>query len=46
MCIRDSGTYPFVTSSNCTAGGAMTGTGVGPTRIDRVLGIALSLIHI
>ncbi len=36
----DHGTYPFVTSSNCTAGGAMTGTGVGPTRIDRVLGIA------
>ena len=36
----DHGTYPFVTSSNCTAGGAMTGTGVGPTKIDRVLGIA------
>lgn len=36
----DHGTYPFVTSSNCTAGGAMTGTGVGPMRIDRVLGIA------
>lgn len=36
----DHGTYPFVTSSNCTAGGACTGTGVGPTKIDRVLGIA------
>ena len=36
----DHGTYPFVTSSNCTAGGAMTGAGVGPTKIDRVLGIA------
>ena len=36
----DHGTYPFVTSSNCTAGGAMTGTGVGPTKVDRVLGIA------
>lgn len=36
----DHGTYPFVTSSNCTAGGACTGTGVGPTRIDRVIGIA------
>lgn len=36
----DHGTYPFVTSSNCTAGGAMTGAGVGPTRIDKVLGIA------
>ena len=35
----DHGTYPFVTSSNCTAGGAMTGTGVGPTRIQKVLGI-------
>lgn len=36
----DHGTYPFVTSSNCTAGGACTGAGVGPTRIDRVIGIA------
>ena len=35
----DHGTYPFVTSSNCTAGGAVTGSGVGPTHIDRVLGI-------
>lgn len=36
----DHGTYPYVTSSNPTAGGACTGTGVGPTRIDRVIGIA------
>ncbi len=36
----DHGTYPFVTSSNCTAGGAATGSGVGPVAIDRVLGIA------
>ena len=35
----DHGTYPFVTSSNCTAGGAMTGTGVGPTKVQKVLGI-------
>ena len=35
----DHGTYPFVTSSSCTAGGALTGTGVGPKSIDRVLGI-------
>ena len=35
----DFGTYPYVTSSNPTAGGACTGTGVGPTRIDRVVGI-------
>lgn len=36
----DFGTYPFVTSSNCTAGGAITGSGVGPKHVDRVLGIA------
>ena len=36
----DHGTYPYVTSSNPTAGGACTGTGVGPTRIDRVIGVA------
>ncbi|QKD79062.1 adenylosuccinate synthase [Actinomyces marmotae] len=36
----DHGTYPFVTSSNPTAGGACTGTGVGPTRIDSVIGVA------
>lgn len=35
----DHGTYPFVTSSNPTAGGTMTGLGVGPTCIDEVLGI-------
>ena len=35
----DHGTYPFVTSSNATAGGASTGTGVGPTRIDKVVGV-------
>ncbi|MDH4229057.1 MAG: adenylosuccinate synthase [Nitrospirota bacterium] len=35
----DHGTYPFVTSSSATAGGACVGTGVGPTRIGRVLGI-------
>ena len=35
----DHGTYPFVTSSNPTAGGACTGTGVGPTKINRVIGI-------
>ncbi len=35
----DAGTYPFVTSSNPTAGGACTGLGVGPTRIDTVLGV-------
>ena len=36
----DHGTYPYVTSSNPTTGGALTGTGVGPTRIDRVVGVA------
>ncbi|CAN5922269.1 adenylosuccinate synthase [soil metagenome] len=35
----DHGTYPFVTSSNTTAGGATIGVGVGPTAIDRVLGV-------
>lgn len=35
----DHGTYPFVTSSNTTAGGACTGTGLGPLYIDYVLGI-------
>jgi adenylosuccinate synthase len=35
----DHGTYPFVTSSNPTAGGACTGSGIGPTKIDRVVGI-------
>ncbi|MFH1665292.1 MAG: adenylosuccinate synthase [Candidatus Omnitrophota bacterium] len=35
----DYGTYPYVTSSNSTAGGACTGAGVGPSRIDRVVGV-------
>lgn len=35
----DHGTYPFVTSSNTTAGGAAVGTGIGPTAIDAVLGV-------
>jgi adenylosuccinate synthase len=35
----DHGTYPFVTSSNATAGGACTGSGIPPTRIDRVIAI-------
>jgi adenylosuccinate synthase len=35
----DHGTYPFVTSSSATAGGACTGTGIPPTRIDRVVGV-------
>ena len=35
----DHGTYPFVTSSNPTSGGAATGAGIGPTRITRVIGI-------
>ncbi|RBP43857.1 adenylosuccinate synthetase [Roseimicrobium gellanilyticum] len=36
----DHGTYPFVTSSNTTAGGACTGSGVSPRRIDQVVGVA------
>ncbi|MDO9555165.1 MAG: adenylosuccinate synthase, partial [Atribacterota bacterium] len=35
----DHGTFPYVTSSNPIAGGACTGTGVGPTKIDKVMGI-------
>jgi adenylosuccinate synthase len=35
----DHGTYPFVTSSNATSGGACTGSGIPPTRIDRVIAI-------
>ena len=35
----DHGTYPFVTCSNTTAGGAATGSGIGPTRLDAVLGV-------
>ena len=40
----DHGTYPFVTSSNPTAGGATTGSGIGPTTIDRVIGVAKAYI--
>jgi len=36
----DHGTYPFVTSSNCVAGNAAVGSGLGPTQIDRVVGIS------
>jgi adenylosuccinate synthase len=35
----DFGTYPFVTSSNASVGGAFTGTGLGPTHIDQVIGV-------
>lgn len=38
----DHGTYPYITSSNTIAGGACTGSGVGPTAIDQVLGISKS----
>jgi adenylosuccinate synthase len=40
----DHGTYPFVTSSNPTAGGAATGSGIGPRDIDRVIGVAKAYI--
>ena len=40
----DHGTYPFVTSSNSTSGGAATGSGVAPNRIDRVIGIAKAYV--
>ena len=40
----DHGTYPFVTSSNPTAGAAATGTGIGPTRIDQVLGVTKAYV--
>ncbi len=40
----DHGTYPFVTSSNPVAGAAATGVGIGPTRIDRVLGVAKAYV--
>ena len=40
----DHGTYPYVTSSSCCAGGAATGTGVGPKAIDHVLGIEKAYI--
>lgn len=35
----DHGTYPFATSSHCVSGGAAIGTGIGPTMIDRVIGV-------
>ena len=40
----DHGTYPFVTSSNPVASGAATGTGIGPTRIDRVIGVSKAYV--
>jgi adenylosuccinate synthase len=40
----DHGTYPFVTSSNPTAGGAIIGSGIGPKAIDEVVGVAKSYI--
>jgi adenylosuccinate synthase len=40
----DHGTYPFVTSSNATAGGACTGTGVPPTKIDGIIGVSKAYI--
>ena len=40
----DHGTYPFVTSSNATAGGACTGSGIGPHRIERVIAIAKAYV--
>lgn len=36
----DFGTYPYVTSSNASSGGACVGTGVGPTKIDKIIGVA------
>jgi adenylosuccinate synthase len=40
----DHGSYPFVTSSNPIASGAPTGVGIGPTRIDRVLGVSKAYV--
>ncbi len=40
----DHGTYPFVTSSNPTAGGVSTGVGIGPKAIDRVIGVTKAYI--
>ena len=40
----DHGTYPFVTSSSTVAGNAATGIGIGPNRIDRVIGIAKAYV--
>src|SRR5688572_13531567 len=40
----DHGTYPFVTSSNPVAGGALVGAGVGPTEVDRVIGVTKAYV--
>ncbi|AEG17019.1 Adenylosuccinate synthetase [Desulfofundulus kuznetsovii DSM 6115] len=40
----DHGTYPYVTSSHPVAAGACTGAGIGPTRIDRVMGVAKAYV--
>ncbi|HSK23270.1 MAG TPA: adenylosuccinate synthase [Egicoccus sp.] len=40
----DHGTYPFVTSSNPVAGGALTGAGLGPRHVDRVIGITKAYV--
>jgi adenylosuccinate synthase len=40
----DHGTYPFVTSSNPTAGGAATGVGIGPRALDRIIGVVKAYI--
>jgi adenylosuccinate synthase len=40
----DHGTYPFVTSSNPVAGGALTGAGIGPRHVDQVIGIAKAYV--
>ncbi len=40
----DFGTYPFVTSSSAAAGGACTGTGVAPTKIDGIVGVSKAYI--
>jgi adenylosuccinate synthase len=40
----DHGTYPFVTSSNPVAGGALVGAGIGPTEVDRVIGVTKAYV--
>src|SRR5262249_58156391 len=40
----DHGTYPFVTSSSTVAANAATGVGIGPNRIDRVVGVAKAYV--
>jgi adenylosuccinate synthase len=40
----DHGTYPFVTSSSCCAGGACIGSGVGPKKVDKVIGVSKAYI--